>query len=132
MVSGSPDVSNSFVSPYSNSMVSGSPDVSNSCVSQSGWWCLAFRMSPIHLLPLIATHLSPCLWCPAPGCLQFICLTVWLAVSGSPDVSNSFVSRYSNSFAGGVRLSGCLQFICLPLAIHLSRGLALHFICFPL
>ena len=91
VVSGSPDVSNSFVSPYSNSflpvwlVVSGSPDVSNSFVSpysnsfvsQSGWWCPALRMSPIHLSSLIAIHLSP-------------------------------------SLAGGVRLSGCLQFICLP------------------
>ena len=41
VVSGSPDVSNSFVSPYSNSFV-----------SQSGWWCPALRMSPIHLFPL--------------------------------------------------------------------------------
>ena len=118
MVSGSPDVSNSFVSPYSNSfvsavwlVVSGSPDVSNSFVS--------------------------------PYSNSF--LPVWLVVSGSPDVSNSFVSPYSNPFvsqsgwwcpalpmspidlfplvaihlspslAGGVRLSGCLQFICLPL-----------------
>ena len=144
VVSGSPDVSNSFVSPYSNSFV-----------SQSGWWCPALWMSPIHLSPLIAIHLSPMLtggvW--LCGCLQFICfplplficLPVWLVVSGSPDVSNSFVSPYSNSFvsqsgwwcpalrmspihlsplkaihlspslAGGVRLSGCLQFICLPL-----------------
>ena len=91
--------------------------------------CLALRMSPIHLSSL---------W------RQFICLPVWLVVSGSLDVSNSFVSPYSNSFvshcgwwcpalrmspihlslliaihlspivAGGVRLSGCLQFICLP------------------
>ena len=144
MVSGSPDVSNSFVSPYSNSFV-----------SQSGWWCPALRMSPIHLSPLIAIHLSPSLpgGVRLSGCLQFICLRlkqficlpVWLVVSGSPDVSNSFVSPYSNSFvsqsgwwcpalrmspihlssliaihlspslAGGVRLSGCLQFICLPL-----------------
>ena len=35
-------VSNSFVSPYSNSFV-----------SQSDWVCLALRMSPIHLSPLI-------------------------------------------------------------------------------
>ena len=109
-VSGSPDVSNSFVSPYSNSflpvwlVVSGSPDVSNSFVSpysnsfvsQSGWWCPALRMSPIHLSPLIAIHLSPSLagGVRLSGCLkficfplqQFICLPVWLVVSGSPDV----------------------------------------------
>ena len=177
MVSGSPDVSNSFVSPYSNSFV-----------SQSGWWCPALWMSPIHLSPLIAIHLSPSLagGVRLSGCLQFICLPlqqficlpVWLVVSGSPDVSNSFVSPYSNSFvsqsgwwcpalrmspilfvspysnpfvsqsgwwcpalrmspihlspliaihlspslAGGVRLSGCLQFICPPLK---------QFICLP-
>ena len=151
MVSGSPDVSNSFVSPYSNSFV-----------SQSGWWCPALRMSPIHLSPLKAIHLSPSLagGVRLSGCLQFICLPlqqficlpVWLVVSGSPDVSNSFVSPYSNPFvsqsgwwcpalrmspihlfplvaihlspslAGGVRLSGCLQFICLPLK---------QFICLP-
>ena len=145
MVSGSADVSNLFVSPYRYSFV-----------SQSGWWCPALRMSPIHLSPLIAIHLSPSL---AGGVRP-------------PDVSNSFVSAYSNSFvsqsgwwcpalrmspihlsplkaifnslvsqsgwwcpalrmspihlsplianhlspslAGGVRLSGCLQFICLP------------------
>ena len=145
MVSGSPNVSNSFVSPYSNSFV-----------SQSGWWCPALRMSPIHLSPLIATHLSPSLagGVLLSGCLRFICppysnsfvsQSGWLVVSGSPDVSNSFVSPYSNSFvsqsgwwcpalrmspihlspliaihlspslARGVRLSGCLQFICLPL-----------------
>ena len=143
VVSGSPDVSNSFVSPDSNSFV-----------SQSGWWCPALRMSPIHLSPLKAIHLSPSLagGVRLSGCLQFICLRlkqficlpVWLVVSGSPDVSNSFVSPFSNSFvsqsgwwcpalpmspihlspltaihlspslAGGVRLSGCLQFICLP------------------
>ena len=40
VVSGSLHVSNSFVSPYSNSSV-----------SQSGWWCPALRMScPIHTL----------------------------------------------------------------------------------
>ena len=164
------DVSNSFVSPYSNSFV-----------SHVDWWCLALRMSPIYLFPLTAIHLSPslaggvrlsgclqfiCLPLIAihlspslaggvrlSGCLQFICLPlkqftclpVWLVVSGSPDVSNSFVSPYSNSFvsqsgwwcpalrmspihlspllaihlspslAGGVRLSRCLQFICLRL-----------------
>ena len=136
MVSGSPAVSNSFVSPYSNSFV-----------SKSGWWCPALLMSPIHLSSLIAIHLSPSLagGVRLSGCLQFICLPLWLVVSGSPDVSNSFVCPYSNSFvpqsgwwcpalrmspihlspriashlspslAGGVRLSGCLQFICLPL-----------------
>ena len=118
VVSGSPDVSNSFVPPYSNSFV-----------SQSGWWCPALWMSPIHLSPLIAIHLSPMLtggvW--LCGCLQFICfplplficLPVWLVVSGSPDVSNSFVSPYSNSFVSQsgwwCPASRCLQFICLRL-----------------
>ena len=86
MVSGSPDVSNSFVSPNSKSFV-----------SQSGWWCPALRMSPI-CLPL----------------KQFICLQVWLVVSGSPDVSNLsplIAIHLSPSLAGGVRLSGCLQFV---------------------
>ena len=82
-------------------------------------------MSPIHLSPLIAIHLSPSLagGVRLSGCLQFICLRlkqficlpVWLVVSGSLDVSNSFVSltaiHLSPSLAGGVRLSGCLQFI---------------------
>ena len=108
-------------------VVSGSPFVfpySNSSVSHCDCWCLALRMSPIHLFPL----------------QQFICLPVWLVVSGSPFVSpyhNSFVSQsgwwcpalrmspihlspliaihLSPSLAGGVWLSGCLQFICLPL-----------------
>ena len=156
MVSGSPDVSNSFVSPCSNSFV-----------SQSGWWCPALRMSPIHLSPLIAIHLSPLLaihlspllaihlspivagGVRLSGCLQihvsslwrqFICLPVWLVLSGCPFVSpysNSFVSQSGwwcpalrmsaidlsdiiaihlfPSLAGGVRLYGCLRFICLAL-----------------
>ena len=144
MVSGSPDVSNSFVSPYSNSFV-----------SQSGLWCPALWMSPIHLSPLIAIHLSPSLagGVRLSGCLQFllfpfiaihlspslaggvrlsaclqficlplkhfICLPVWLVASGSSDVSNSYISpsaiHLSPSLADGVWLSGCLQFICLPL-----------------
>ena len=144
MVSGSLDVSNSFVPPYNDSFV-----------SQSGWWRPAPRLSPIHSSSLIAIHLSPRL----AGrvrlsayiqfiCLpleQFICLPVWRVVSGSLDVSNSFVSPYSNSFVSqsglwcptlcmspihlfrlvaihlsprfsdSVRRSGCLQFMCLPL-----------------
>ena len=146
VVSGSPDVSNSFVSPY----------------SKSGLWCPALRMSPIHLFPLIAIHLSPSLagGVRLSGCLQFtclplkqvICLPIWLVVPGSPDVSISFVSLYSNSFvsqsgwwcpalrmspihlsplkaihlspslAGGVRLSGCIDLFSL-IAIHLSPSL---------
>ena len=130
VVSGSPGISISFVSPY----------------SKSGLWCPPLCMSPIHLFPLIAIHLSPILAASVwlSGCLQFICLPlrqficlpVLLVVPGSPDVSNSFVSPYSNSFvsqsgwwcpalrmspihlspslAGSARLSGCLQFICLP------------------
>ena len=170
MVSGSSAVSNSFVSPYNDSFV-----------SQSGWWCPALRLSPIHMSPHITIHLSPslaggvrlfgCLQFILPphitiqlspslaggvrlfGCLQFICppierficLPVWLVVSGSSAVSNSFVFPYNDSFvsqsgwwcqalrlspihlfphitihlspslAGGVRLFGCLQFICLPI-----------------
>ena len=145
MVSGSPGVSNSIVSPCSNSFV-----------SQSGWWCPALWMSPIHLSPLIAIHLSPslaggvqlsgCLRSPLiaihlspslaggvrlSGCLQFICLPlqqficlpVWLVVSGSPGVSNSFVSPYSNSF---VSQSGwwCPALRMSP--IHLSPLIAIH------
>ena len=104
-------VSNSLVSPYSNSFV-----------SQSGWWCPALRMSPIHLSPLIAIHVSPNLagGVRLSGCLQFICLPlqqVWLVVSGSPDVSNSFVSPYSNSFVS----QSCWWCPALRLSpIHLS------------
>ena len=106
VVSRSLAVSNSFVCPYINSFV-----------SQSGWWCPALRLSPIHLSPLVATHLSPNL---AGGvqlfgwlqfiCLpiyRFVCLPVWLVVSGSLAVSNSFVS-------------GLWQFICLPVWLVVS------------
>ena len=143
MVSGSPDVSNSFVSPYSNSflpvwlVVSGSPDVSNSFVSpysnsfvsHSGWWCPALRMSPIHLSPLIAIHLSPSLagGVRLSGCLQIhlsSLIAIHFSQSGwwcpalrmSPIHLSPLISIHlSPSLAGGVRLSGCLQFICLPL-----------------
>ena len=93
MVSGSLHVSNWLVSPYSKSFV-----------SQSGWWCPALCMSPIHLSPLTAIHLSPSL---AGG------------VRLSRMSPNSFISPYlamhlSPILAGGVRLFGCLKFICLP------------------
>ena len=65
VVSGSPDVPNSFVSLCSNSFV-----------SQSGWCCPALRLSRIQLSPLIRIHLSPSLagGVRLCGCLQFICL----------------------------------------------------------
>ena len=130
VVSGAPDVSNSFVSPYSNSFV-----------SQSGWWCPALLMSPIHLSCFIAIHLSPSLaggiWLSA--CFQFICLPlqkficlpVWLGVSGSTYVFNSFVSPYNDSFVSksawwcpALRMS---PVDLSPLiAIHLSPLLAIH------
>ena len=143
-MSGSLPVSTSFVSPYNDSFV-----------SQSGWWCPAVWLSQIHLSPLMGIYLSPSLAGGVRlfGCLQFICLPikgficfpVWLVVSGSLAVSNSFVSAYGHSFvsqsgwlcpalclspihlsllieihlcprlAGGVRLLGCLEFICLSI-----------------
>ena len=94
--------SNSFVPPRDTSLV-----------SQSGWWCPALWLSPIHLFPACGNSFvsQSGWWCPAfyaVCCLQFICLPlwqliclpVWLVVSGS----------------------GCLQFICLPLS---------QLICFP-
>ena len=127
MVSGPPDVSNSFVSPCSNSFV-----------SQSGWWCPALRMSPIHLSPLIAIHLSPNLagGVRLSGCLQFICLPLWqficfpvlLVVSGSPDVSNSFVSPYINPFVSQSGWS-CPALRMSP--IHLSPPYSNSFVSQP-
>ena len=199
MVSGSPDVSNSFVSPYSNSFVSQSgwwcpalrmsPIVSpysNSFVSQSGWpliaihlspnlaggvrlsgclqihfsslaaihfsqsgwWCPALRMSPIHLSPLTASlacgvRLSAVLQFIYFPFLQCICLPFLLVVSGSPAVSNLFGSSYSNSFVS----QSCWWCPALQISpihssplisIHLSPSLAggvrlcLQFTCLPL
>ena len=69
----------------------------NSFVSQSGWWCPALRLSPIHLSPLVATHLSPNL---AGG------VRLWL----SPIHLSCLVATHlSPSLAGGVRLFGCLS-----------------------
>ena len=127
----------------------------------SGWWCPALRVSCFICLPsFVSLYLSPTLAGSVrlSGCLEFICLPLheficprlWLVVSGSPAVPNSFVSAYSNLFvshsgwwcpalwlclplyiyihlspalAGCVRLSACLEFIYLPLK---------HFICLPL
>ena len=121
MLSGSPDVSNSFISPYSNSFV-----------SQSGWWCPALWMSPIHLSPLTAIHLSPSLagGVRLSGCLHFMCLSLsyrdsfvsqcgwWCpALRMSPiHLSPLTAIHLSPSLAGGVRLSGCLHFMCLSLS----------------
>ena len=90
-------------------------------------------MSPIHLSFLIAFHLSPNLAggvglsaCRQLICLplkQFICLPVWLVVSGSPDVSNSFVSPYSNSF---VSQSGWCRPALRMSPIHLSPLKTIH------
>ena len=147
LVSGSPDVSNSFVSPYSNSFVSQCGwvcpalrlsliDLSpvslykNSFVSQSGWWCPALRMSPVDLFPLIASHLSPIVtggvW--LSGCLQFIC---------PPFADNSFVS-HCGWWCPALRLSPID--LSPLLAIYLSASLAggvglsacLQIICLPL
>ena len=112
-------VSNSFVPPRDTSLV-----------SQSGWWCPALWLSPIHLFPACGNSFvsQSGWWCPAfyaVCCLQFICLPlwqliclpVWLVVSGSLAVSKSFVSPCGNSF---VSRSGwwCPAFRLSPL--HLS------------
>ena len=67
-------------------------------------------MSPIHLFPLTAIHLSPSL---AGGVRLSGCLR-----------SNLIAIHLSPSLAGGVWLSACLQLICSPTAIHLSPSLA--------
>ena len=85
VVSGSPDVPNSFVPLWQFIclpiwlVVSSSLAVSNSFVcphlnsfvSQSGWWCPALWLSPPHLSALISTHLFPSL---AGGVRLFGCL----------------------------------------------------------
>ena len=144
-MSGSPDVSNSFVSPYSNSsvpvwlVVAGAPDVSNSFVSpycnsfvsQSGWWCSALRMPPIHLFLFLAIHLSPILAggvrlsIVSPCSNPFVCQSGWWCPAlrmSAIDLSPIIAIHLFPSLAGGVRLYGCLQFICLPLQ---------QFICLP-
>ena len=149
VVSRSLAVSNSFVCPYINSFV-----------SQSGWWCPALRLSPIHLSPLVTLHLSPSLaggvW--LSGCLQFICqfvpprdtslvsqsgwwcLALWLSpMHLSPACGNSFVSQ-SGWWCPAFYAVCCLQFICLPLWQYIclpiwlvvSGSGCLQLICFPL
>ena len=55
VVSGSPDVPNSFVSPCGNSFV-----------SQSGWWCPALAVSNSFVLPCGNSFVSQSgWWCPA-------------------------------------------------------------------
>ena len=117
----------------------------NSFVSQSGWWCPALWLSPIHLFALISTHLFPNLagGVPLSGCLQFICLPlyqlicfpVWLVVSGSSAVSNSFVSPCGNSFPKQLTV-GVLNSIlrCVRLvsgAVSASLGSVSPIICLP-
>ena len=119
MVSCSPAVSKSCVSPHSDSFV-----------SLPGWWCLPLRLFPSHVFPHTAIHVSPCLgggvW--LCGCFQvmcfptqrFICLPVWVVVSGSPAVSKSCVSLHSDLF---VSPSG---WWCLPLRLFPSHVFSPH------
>ena len=143
MVAGSLPVSNSFVSPYSDSFVSRLLVVSGSLTVSNSFVCPHIT---IDLSPSLAggVRLFGCLEFICLFIKRFICLPVWLVVSGFWAVCNSFVSRYGNLFvsqsgwwcpalglsrihlslhitihlspklAGGVRLSGCLEFICLP------------------
>ena len=75
----------------------------NSFVSQSSWWCPALWLSPIHLFALISTHLFPSLAGGVRlfGCLQFICLPLWQLICLP-------IWLVVSGF-------GCLQFICLAL-----------------
>ena len=75
----------------------------NSFVSQSGWWCPALWLSPIHLFALISTHLFPSLAGGVRlfGCLQFICLPLWQLICLP-------IWLVVSGF-------GCLQFMCLAL-----------------
>ena len=138
VVSGSPDVPNSFVPLWqficlpiwlvvSSSLAVSNPFVCpylNSFVSQSGWWCPALWLSPIHLSALISTHLFPSLASGVRllGCLQFIFVSQYndsfVSQSGwwcpalrlSPiHVSCLVATHLSPSLAGGVRLFGCLS-----------------------
>ena len=131
-------MSNSFVSAYSNLFVSHSgwwcPALwlclplyiyIYSFVSRFGWLCPALCLSRIHLFALKAFHLSPALAGSVrlSGCLGFICLPLWLVVSGSLAVSNSFVSPYSNSFVS--QSGGWCPALWLS-RIHLSPLIAIH------
>ena len=108
VVSGPPDVSNSFVSPSSNSFTGGVwlsqffvSRYSNSFVSQS------LPMSPIHLFPHLAIYLSPSVaggvW--LSGCLSS--LVSRLACGVRP--SGQFPPRFLHLLSG-----------CLPLVSQLS------------
>ena len=96
-----------------------------SFVSRFGWLCPALCLSRIHLFALKAFHLSPALAGSVrlSGCLGFICLPLWLVVSGSLAVSNSFVSPYSNSFVS--QSGGWCPALWLS-RIHLSPLIAIH------
>ena len=140
MVSGSSAVSNSFVSPYNDSFV-----------SQSGWWCPALRLSPIHLSPHITIHsqqqyafgfqslvvsgsrgLVPGMRSELRGCAGFRDLS-----PGFRDLSPGFrgfwnlvshhcVSFYGPSgFRGFIRVPGFLDF-CFPSLCFFWFGT-----CFP-
>ena len=112
MVSGSPDVSNSFASTY----------------SKSGLWCPALCMSPIHLFAFIAIHLSAVVTGESgfPHVSNsivslysnsFVSQSGWWrpALRMSPiDLSPLIAILLSPSLPGGVQLSGYLQVIRLP------------------
>ena len=95
------------------------------CPAMFRWWCLALRMSRIHLSALISTHLSPNLAGGVRLWLSPIHLSCLVATHLSPSLAGGVRLFGCLSHAGDVRLFGCLQFICLRLvAIHLSPSLA--------
>ena len=106
MVSGSPDVSNSFVSPCSGS---------DSFVSQSGWWSSgSLDVSNLFVSPPSSNSFvsQSGWWCGLSGCLSSLV---------SPSI-NSFVSQSGWwCLAGVVWLSPCL---CSLVSLHWSPGLA--------
>ena len=120
VVSGSWAVPDSFVSPYNDSFV-----------SQTGWWCPALWLSPIHLFRRLVVSGSPSpIHLSSPK--RFICFPVWLVVSGSLAVSNSFVSAYGHSF---VSQSGwwcqALRLSRIHLFPSLTSGVRIHLFVSP-
>ena len=108
VLSGSPDIPNSYVSPCGNS-----------CVSQSGWWCPAGALAVSN--SLVCTHSKQFvsqsgwsrigLWLSVFTCrpivshLSLRCLPNWFPRCGFPDVVTQLPQGFLGCYLVGFHLS---------------------------